>query len=627
MPPRSWVAANTVVQGSIALNQVKAESRHAKARWGYMAFALALFWIALAYLPVLHAGFVWDDVVDFRNMAWLREGDSWQQFLFQNFNDWKNYFRPLVVALFTFEVRSFQGLPGPMHGVSLLIHLANAGLVGCLSFSVARNRLSGLERTLWPTLATLVYGLHPLLIEPVTWIGCQFDLCVTLFTLLALLIQTTTWPIAVRAVTVSACFFLATCAKESALSFPLLVILFDFFAVDRHSGTARQAVLILVKRQWPIYVGMLLAGVAYLMLRHWALGSLISPAGTSSSLGARLQEISYLYVRYWRMLVLPTPGMGPIHLWPDGHFAPLTLMSLATGVVALAILAIGVYLSLRRSVWGALVMVVTAALVPVLHIISATFDQSPYHERYAMMALSVACALLPSLLLTVRIPVARQRQLTWLAGALFFGWSLSSTAAIRSVVPLWSNNISLWRWALISNPNSPEAIDGLINAYVDNSNYTAAVRVFDAIGPHRMDCKNCALNIAIANIELGRLDDAQTLLDNIKDADELQRDTMMRRAYLNNRAKLSVLQGHFAEAEIGFRQAMSMDSLDPQPAQGLSTVLLLQGKDDQAKAMETRVLQLLPPEERPARKIAYDHLTESLRARAQGNAPSAEPTR
>jgi tetratricopeptide (TPR) repeat protein len=616
-----------VVRGSVALNQVKAKSRHAKAWWGYLAFALALFWIALAYLPVLHAGFVWDDVVDFRNMAWLREGDSWRQFLFQNFNDWKNYFRPLVVALFTFEVRSFLGAPGPMHGVSLLIHLANAGLVGCLSFSVARNRLSGLERTLWPALATLVYGLHPLLIEPVTWIGCQFDLCVTLFTLLALLIQTTTWPVAVRAVTVSACFFLAACAKESALSFPLLVVLFDFFAVDRHPGNARQTVLTLVKREWPVYVGMLLAGVAYMMLRHWALGSLIPQAGTSSSLGTRLQEISYLYVQYWRMLVLPTLGMSPIHLWPDDHFASLTPMSLATGVMALAIVAIGVYLSLRRSVWGALVMVVTAALLPALHIISASFDQSPYHERYAMMALSVACALLPALLLTIRMSVARQRQMTWLAGALFLGWSLASTATIRSVVPLWSNNISLWRWALIVNPNSHEAIDGLISAYVDNSSYTAAVRAFDAMGPHRMDCTNCALNIAIAHIKLGRLDAAKNLLDSIKDADELQRDTMMRRAYLNNRAKLDTLQGNLAEAEIGFRQAMAMDSLDPQPAQGLSTLLLLQGKDDQAQAMETRVLQLLPPEERPAQKSAFDHLAESLHARAEGNVPSAEPIR
>ncbi len=37
----------------------------------------------------------------------------------------------------------------------------------------------------WPSM--LLYGIHPALIEPIVWIGCQAELMVTLLTLLAIL--------------------------------------------------------------------------------------------------------------------------------------------------------------------------------------------------------------------------------------------------------------------------------------------------------------------------------------------------------------------------------------------------------------------------------------------------------
>ncbi len=91
--------------------------------------------IALIYWPVSVAGFVWDDKILFSNAAWLRYGDDWWHFIFQNDHyDWATfYFRPLVVALYVGEVRAFDVAPGPMHLVSLGIHLANTLLVGALA--------------------------------------------------------------------------------------------------------------------------------------------------------------------------------------------------------------------------------------------------------------------------------------------------------------------------------------------------------------------------------------------------------------------------------------------------------------------------------------------------------------
>ncbi len=67
---------------------------------------------AVIYWPVHRAGFVWDDKVDFYNYAWLRHGSEWKHHIFNHFNDWVNYFRPLVIALYVAEVRVFDVVAG-----------------------------------------------------------------------------------------------------------------------------------------------------------------------------------------------------------------------------------------------------------------------------------------------------------------------------------------------------------------------------------------------------------------------------------------------------------------------------------------------------------------------------------
>ncbi len=79
------------------------------------------------------ADFVWDDEICLHTAASLRHGDSWMQFLSADFCDWRNYFRPLVVAMYTAELRIFNVAPGPMHLVSLGVHLINTLLVGLLA--------------------------------------------------------------------------------------------------------------------------------------------------------------------------------------------------------------------------------------------------------------------------------------------------------------------------------------------------------------------------------------------------------------------------------------------------------------------------------------------------------------
>jgi hypothetical protein len=136
-----------------------------KDQFPYVAAALLLAFVAWLYWPVLNAGFVWIDKLNFVDSAGLRQGDAWKHLVLHDFNNWTQYFRPLVVALFAIQLRLFDALPGPMHTVSLAMHLANMLMVGLLA-----KRVCGASERNSPwlgLLAMVLYGLHPLLIEPV----------------------------------------------------------------------------------------------------------------------------------------------------------------------------------------------------------------------------------------------------------------------------------------------------------------------------------------------------------------------------------------------------------------------------------------------------------------------------
>jgi hypothetical protein len=116
--------------------------------------------------------------------------------------------------------------------------------------------------------AMLLYGLHPALIEPAVWISCRFELVQTTFMLLGLLANARIERLAWRVLAVAMCFFLAACTKETAAVFPLLLVLFDWIAMDPAQGKrgflARLQTL--WQRQWPVYVAVF-GAESYLALR------------------------------------------------------------------------------------------------------------------------------------------------------------------------------------------------------------------------------------------------------------------------------------------------------------------------------------------------------------------------
>ncbi|RDS85307.1 tetratricopeptide repeat protein [Dyella psychrodurans] len=590
-----------------------------RSKWAFILCAITITLIvAISYWPVAHAQFVYDDILDFQKMAWLRHGSDWHQYLFRGFNGWFNYFRPLGVALFTLEVRLFNAQPEPMHLVSLLIHLFNTLLVGMLA-KLTCDRVFPSNRHPWMIVVPmLLYGLHPLLVEPVVWIGCQFELTATLFMLLGWVANLGIANATPRAVSIAICFFLAACSKESALAFPFIIAIFDWFIQPEPHASKLTQLRTLLVRNWPTYLAILLAGGAYLALRHWALGALI-PTGNAHPLPiwARLQGASFLYLRYWQMFFWPTVGMGPMHPVPMQPFLGFGAATVLRDIGAASILLAATLFALRRLYIAGLVLCTTFALLPVLHIISINFDTSFYHERYAMTGLAVACAWLPAALL--QIP-SRSHRILALTGMLVVAvWSVISIATIRVTVPLWSTQLKLWQWAVETSPDFVIAKNQLIETYLNEGDDASAWKLIAEVVNSKERCMSCMLNAAILSVRENKPERASFFLQKIKDMPELYLNVESHQTYLTTVGQIELLERHPSDAEGAERAAIALDSLNAEPQIFLAVALVQQGKIAEAQQVEATAITLLGPEDQAKQRRVFDQLVKSWQADATKN--------
>jgi len=192
--------------------------------------ALPYFLIVLAailpYMPSLRVGFLSDDF----GLAWAaREADSALDAMTSE--AFISFFRPIPLLLWWIGDRVWHGNSLGYHVLSLLVHTVNSILVFLLGRRLIGSVLGGL-------LAALVFAIHPLHIEPVTWLAANSDLLCTSFCLASLLalerrLATNTTRFA--GILASLTFFiLALFSKEAAFALPAIAIL--RLALDERPG-------------------------------------------------------------------------------------------------------------------------------------------------------------------------------------------------------------------------------------------------------------------------------------------------------------------------------------------------------------------------------------------------------
>lgn len=132
--------------------------------------------ILLVYGNVLGNGFVWDDIDSIKESPILHSF----QYIPKIFSESMNLiYRPLVYSTYIFLYEIFGGHPFFFHAFNMGIHIAVSFLVFVLFRKFFNPRIA--------LLITVLFSVHPVNVEAVTWVSAYSELSYVLFGLLSLL--------------------------------------------------------------------------------------------------------------------------------------------------------------------------------------------------------------------------------------------------------------------------------------------------------------------------------------------------------------------------------------------------------------------------------------------------------
>jgi tetratricopeptide (TPR) repeat protein len=466
--------------------------------------------------------------------------------------------RPVVQA--SLALNRIIGGPGPTgyHLFNVAVHLLAAltlfGVIRrTLGLPALRGRFDEQTAAALAFCAALLWAVHPLQTEAVTYIIQRGESMMALFYLLTLycFIRTAespnrvTWHIAA----VAACA-LGMGSKEVMVSAPLVVLLYDRTFV---AGSFREA----LRRRWGLYLGL---AATWLILVRPVLEAFEPRAQSAGFNLPGLTSLQYaqsefgVILHYLRLTVWPA-GLCLDYDWPIAK----NPADIAPGAIVVGILlAATVWSLVRRPPWGFagaaffLVLAPTSSIMPIKDL---AFEHRMYLPLAALMAAGVVAAYLAGQAFVRRLaetPDARRR----VGGRIAVVMVFSAAAALGALTYLrnaeYGTAISIWKDTADQRPRNVRALNQLADAYSRAGDYDRAVDICDKaiqVNPERAGTYNTRGNV---HARAGRT--AEALADYDR-AIELQPDYA--EAY-DNRAGACVNAGRYEQAIRDCDQAIAL---------------------------------------------------------------------
>ncbi len=428
------------------------------ARPWLLAAVLAAVTIAV-YLPVHHHPFfTLDDNPYVVNNSHLRDGLSdtlaWA-FTTYDLSNW----HPVTWFSHAADVHMFGLDPAGHHDVNLLFHVINALLL----FWVLLRATGYAGRSF---MAAALFALHPVNVETVAWIAERKTLVSMMFFLLALGAYRwyTSKPGIGRYAAVAALYALGLMAKPQIITFPCVLLLWDYWPLRRifsspanHGMAARKFSWLLLEKL-PLFA--LSAGSAVLTLRAQTAALRYYP------LSVRLSNAIVSYVHYLQNAIWPS-RLSTLYSHPALHPPQV----LGASLVLLAITALVLYLRQQRHLavgWFWFL----GTLVPMIGIVQV--GEQAMADRYAYVSFVglflMACWGFSE--------VAEQRRLSpaWLAAPSIAVLLVLAVLTHRQL-SYWSDNVTLWSRMITITPTY-EVEENLAGALLDSGQTAAALDRF-----------------------------------------------------------------------------------------------------------------------------------------------------
>lgn len=396
-----------------------------------------LFLTTLAFSSTLKNDFVnWDDAVFLTNNPYIQtvSPKTLEQICLKPI---QGRFYPLTFLTFMIEYRFFKLQPFFYHLDNLILHLLNVFLV----FTILRHL--GLKPAVCG-MTTLLFAIHPLQVESVAWVSSRKDVLFSFFYLSAIFcyLKSNSGSVRNRSfyILMYACFFLALISKPMAVTFPIIILVIEYFRKTRLTWDDVAKIL-------PMTILGLFFGFLTLTASHLVQGF---EGCRMFPFMDRFYLSNYFIFMYLKKILVPYPLSCIYPIPAKFHsFFPLGLYLPSLWVVPLVLAGI----LWRRSRIPVLFSLVT--LFPVLHLI--VINTSLFFERFTYLP-SLGIFLLISAGLThLHERMRGVPKMRFIIPVLFTVVILTLAALTVERCRIWKNSEILWTDVIRQFPFTPKA--------------------------------------------------------------------------------------------------------------------------------------------------------------------------
>ncbi len=562
------------------------------------------------YSGSLSFDFVWDDWPQIVNSPIIR---SWSNLprafgsdLWYHVARHQVYYRPLFVAWSMLNYTLFGLRPWGWHLGAVLLHV---GTVAAVFWLVRRL---GLEY--WTAaLATLIFALHPIHIEPVTWVSAASDTMVTMFTALAFAaflnardLECTT-SLEKRVAWRLASLALLTCAlltKEMAVVFAALV---GFYAwlhpIDEKASPGRRVVAAAIEAA-PYAV----VTLAYAVLRKHALLHATGQFDPSHGMIDVVRTLPLVLSIYLRQLLIP---VGITGLYYTPYVTSLIISQVAVPVVVLGVALVGLWYWNRREgnstvAFAGLWLLV--GLAPALYL--RNFGNGDFVRDRYMYLPSIGFAILGAMGLR-RLPSFNEWSAQAIQSCAVIVLCIGYVGASLAQQVYWGSDLLMLARGQSLYPGNPYAVAGLAKEYSQRGAHERAIALAQQVVRDHPEYGYGPLALAEAYIHAGRFDEGRVWLDRVN-PDYAKSEVGM--------AGLAGLYGQMGDYERAL--ALCSEILEKEPnlysaLYNCGNIHLMDGQYQDAEQLLSRAVQLVPEQAAPKHFLGRALLQDGRNAEAQ----------
>ncbi len=541
-------------------------------RWTVPGVCLFLAAITFAVFgQTVHHEFVnYDDNRYVYENPVVQKGLTWEGFRWALTYGQIGHWHPLTWLSHMLDCQLYGLQAGGHHLTNILLHTATAILL----FLVLRRMTGFLWRSAF---VAAVFAIHPLRVESVAWISERKDVLSAFFFMLTLgayVRYVRRPPSVVRYGAVVLLYALGLLSKNMLVTMPFVLLLLDYWPLNRLSGFSPRVLLRRVAEKIPLLVLAVGSCVA----------TALSPEKVSAeytlSFGLRSENAVVSCVTYLWQMIHPA-GLACLYPNPTNY---LPFWQVA-GALGLLLAISGAAWAFRQTHPGLVVgwLWYLGMMIPVIGMVQISYYA--HADRYTYLP-QIGLYLL----------------LTWAAAELCAGWRhrrvmLGGCATVilvalifcaRAQTAYWRNSELLWTHTLACTSDNFIAQNNLGNALVQEGAVDEAIAHFQKALQIKPDYAEAHNNLGNALLQKGSVNEAMV---HYQKALQIQPDYADAHYNLGN----ALLQrGAVAEAIVHFQKALQIQPDYAKAHNNLGNALLQKGAVDEAIAHYQKALQIQP---------------------------------